>query len=241
MTDIVRQSSIVVESKGDRLVVDSRLVAEQLGIEHRAFVQTIKKYESRIEQDFGVVTFEMLKPLEGSQGGRPEKFAWLSEDQCLFLMTLSRNTGKVVECKANLVRAFSEARKTQTALPKPQPVEYVLPKRDIVDYIEAANKLQSLDNGILKHLLRDALVDQVSLEQNLKYLPVAEKPKQYTTVKVRAKSLGYSDYQIGDGSGLGKFVKSCVEPAFQELIGRYPTYHYEINSSLDQAITRYFS
>lgn len=103
-------NKLSIERKGETLVVDSRLVAENLGIEHRAFMQTIKKYESKIEQRFGVITFEMSKPPEGSQGGRPEKFAWLTEDQSMFLMTLSRNTNQVVECKANLVEAFSQAR-----------------------------------------------------------------------------------------------------------------------------------
>jgi prophage antirepressor-like protein len=122
-----------------------------------------------------------------------------------------------------------------------QPVERILPTRDAVDYIEAASKLESLADGILKHLLKDALVDQVSLEQNLKYLPVAEKPKQYTIVKVRAKQLGFTDMQIGDGSQLGRFVKSQVEPSFQENIGRYPVYHYEIGDRLDTAICRFFN
>lgn len=123
-----------------------------------------------------------------------------------------------------------------------QPVERVLPSRDAVDYIEAASKLETISDGILKHLLKDALVDQISLEQNLKCLPVAEKPKQYTIVKVRAKALGYSDMQIGDGKQLGKFVKSQIEPAFQEQIGRYANVnHYEITDNLDKVIHRYFN
>lgn len=111
---IVSQAdSVAIEAvqKGDRLVVDSRLVADNLGIEHETFMRTIKKYEARIEQRFGVIRFEIGKPPQGSQGGRPEKFAWLDEDQSMFLMTLSRNTDQVVECKANLVEAFSRARK----------------------------------------------------------------------------------------------------------------------------------
>lgn len=61
----------VVEVQG-QLVVDSRLIAQELGIEHRAFIQTLKKYETMIEQRFGVITFEMDKPSEGSLGGRPK-------------------------------------------------------------------------------------------------------------------------------------------------------------------------
>lgn len=119
MNSIVRQESapsIEVIEKSDRLVVDSRLIAGDLGIDHLSFMKTIKRYEPHIEERFGVIRFEVQKPLEGSQGGRPEKFAWLDEDQSMFLMTLSRNTDRVVDCKANLVEAFSKARKMIPAL-----------------------------------------------------------------------------------------------------------------------------
>lgn len=109
MTNIVSQS-IIVEIKGEALVVDSRLIAQDLGVEHETFMRTIKKYEPRIESRFGVIRFEIGKPPQGSLGGRPEKFAWLTEDQSLFLMTLSRNTDQVVNCKANLVESFAKAR-----------------------------------------------------------------------------------------------------------------------------------
>ena len=106
MTESILQ---VVEQNGD-LVVDSRLIAARLDIEHRAFMQTLKRYQDRIEQRFGVVTFEMDKPIEGSQGGRPEKYALLTEDQATTLMTFSKNTDAVVNCKMDLVGAFSKAR-----------------------------------------------------------------------------------------------------------------------------------
>lgn len=122
-----------------------------------------------------------------------------------------------------------------------QEPERVLPSRDAVDYANAATQIQTLPNGILKQLIKDALIDQIETERNLKYLPVAEKPKKYTIAKVRAKQLGYSDRQIGNGIGLGRFVRSRVEPSFQEYVGRYPVYHYEINQELDQAIAEYFS
>ena len=105
--------SIEVTQKGDCLVVDSRLVAKSLGIEHETFMRTLKKYETRIEQRFGIIRFE-IGEINGR--GQPQKFAWLDEDQSMFLMTLSRNTDQVVECKANLVEAFSKARKMTPAL-----------------------------------------------------------------------------------------------------------------------------
>jgi len=108
----------VTEQNGD-LVVDSRLIAMRLGIEHRAFMQTLKRYQDKIESRFGVITFEMSKPLEGSQGGRPEKYALLTEDQATTLMTFSKNTEIVVDCKLDLVAAFSEAKQIiKTVVPK---------------------------------------------------------------------------------------------------------------------------
>jgi hypothetical protein len=94
---------LVIERRGETLVIDSRLVSARLGIEHRALIQTIKTHEGKIEERFGVVTFEMSKPPAGSLGGRPEKFAFLTEDQALFIGTLSRNSERVVDFKADLV------------------------------------------------------------------------------------------------------------------------------------------
>lgn len=121
-----------------------------------------------------------------------------------------------------------------------QPVVRELPTRDIVDYVQAANMVEQLPEGMLKQLLKNGLIDEVSLQQNLKYLPVAEKPKQYTIAKVRAKMLGYTDAQIKNGSALGKFLKTQIEPAFTDQIGNYPVNHYEICDRLDKAIHLFF-
>lgn len=113
MSSIVTLSEITVETKYDVLVVDSRLVATGLGIEHESFMRTLKKYESTLESRFGAFRFEIGTSTmpDGRINPKPEKFAWLTEDQSLFLMTLSRNTDQVVKCKADLVGAFAKARK----------------------------------------------------------------------------------------------------------------------------------
>ena len=46
----------------------------------------------------------------GQHGGGDARFALLNEDQAFFLLSLSRNTDRVVELKANLIMAFREAR-----------------------------------------------------------------------------------------------------------------------------------
>ena len=92
-------SNLSVTERDDVLVVDSRLVAERLDIEHESFIRNLKKHKIRIESRFGVIRFEIGKPLTGSKGGRPQDYALLTEPQATVLMTLSKNTERVVECK----------------------------------------------------------------------------------------------------------------------------------------------
>lgn len=93
---------------GETLYVDSRLIAERLGIEHRSFLETVENYRTQVEQAFGILRFETAE-IDGR--GRPGRFALLNEDQATFVMTLSRNSSEVVQCKLDLVQAFSKAKK----------------------------------------------------------------------------------------------------------------------------------
>ncbi len=94
------------------LVVDSRLVAQELGVNHGDWLRNVViKYRKELEADFGVFRFENGKPVKGSRGGRPEQFAYLTEEQATVLMTYSRNTEQVRRCKSQLVKAFTEAKK----------------------------------------------------------------------------------------------------------------------------------
>ena len=96
----------VIEDAG-QLYVDSRLIAPRLGIEHRSFLQTLGDYQTQIEQAFGILRFENAKK---KGRGRPSKFAYLTENQATFVMTLSRNSPEVVQCKIDLVQAFVRAK-----------------------------------------------------------------------------------------------------------------------------------
>jgi len=137
-----------------------------------------------------------------------------------------------VWCNQN-IKTLIEAGQTQIAPPLPQ-----LANRDIVEYIEASKTLESLQDGVLKALLKDGLVDEIELSRNTRALPGST--QKYTIVKVRAKFLGYTEAEIGRGTELGKFVRSRIEPAFQEIVGRYPVYHYLISDRLDTAIHTFF-
>lgn len=87
--------------------VDSRLLAERLGIEHKNTLSLLEKYSDSFGR-LGTFAFQTRK-----SAGRPERFALLNEDQSYFLLSLSRNTDAVVDLKLNLVIAFREARQSK--------------------------------------------------------------------------------------------------------------------------------
>ncbi|MFL1491224.1 Rha family transcriptional regulator [Pseudomonas antarctica] len=94
---------------GEEPRVDGRQLAEQLDNQHKNALALIERYLAKFEE-LGVVPFQTEKPLAGTAGGRPERFALLNEDQAFFLLSLSRNNDRVVELKASLIMAFREAR-----------------------------------------------------------------------------------------------------------------------------------
>lgn len=103
------KSRITLTQYNGEPCVDSRLLAEQLNNKHKNSMALIERYLAKFEA-FGVVPFQTDKPLAGTAGGRPERFALLNEDQAFFLLALSRNTDRVVELKSSLIMAFREAR-----------------------------------------------------------------------------------------------------------------------------------
>ena len=118
MNDLI---SLVVVDQEPR--VDSRLIADQLGVKHINTRELIEQYLSDFAE-FGVCRFETEKPLQGSIGGRPEKFALLNEDQSYLLLTYTQNTPQARELKKRLVRAFGERRR-RLANPQPQPQAWI--------------------------------------------------------------------------------------------------------------------
>ena len=106
------------EITGFRL--DSRIIAEKLGVQHESVVALLNKHKAKFEA-FGIFRFE-IGEIVGR--GQPQKFALLNEPQAHFLATLSRNTEKVVEFKAWLVREFDKYRNGTNYVP-PAPVSEI--------------------------------------------------------------------------------------------------------------------
>ncbi|WP_165358820.1 Rha family transcriptional regulator [Spirosoma sordidisoli] len=112
MNELIR---ITANEQGS-LAVESLDFAAGLAIQHKNLLETIRTHQEAIEKDFGIIAFETRK-VEGR--GRPETVALLTEDQALFVGTLSRNSKRVVEFKAVLIKSFAEARKQYEPTPAP--------------------------------------------------------------------------------------------------------------------------
>lgn len=101
----------IVNINGE-LLVDSRLIAEEMDINHKSLKDTIRKYQTDFEQ-FGKVAFETA-PSKASDGrGSGETFYYLNEDQSYLLLTYSNNSDKTRELKIKLIKSFKNARESK--------------------------------------------------------------------------------------------------------------------------------
>lgn len=88
---------------------DSRILAGQLGVEHRSTFALILRYENEF-QEIDQLRFKIADGKRTQGGGKAERYALLTEDQSFFLLTLSRNSVCVVPLKKRLVQAFRRVR-----------------------------------------------------------------------------------------------------------------------------------
>ncbi|MFU0822363.1 Rha family transcriptional regulator [Pseudomonas lundensis] len=102
-------NKIMVTQIGGESRVDSRQLAEQLENKHKNSIALIERYSEKFKE-FGLLALETEARPAGQHGGGDVRFALLNEDQAFFLLSLSRNTDRVVELKASLIMAFREAR-----------------------------------------------------------------------------------------------------------------------------------
>ena len=97
----------IVLLKGNDIFTDSLVISRGTGVAHRKLKESIRKNQNVIER-FG----KLSTPYQAeSTGGRPEEYYLLNEEQATFLITLLKNTEKVVEFKANLVSEFYKMRR----------------------------------------------------------------------------------------------------------------------------------
>ena len=95
--------------QNNQLVTTSLVIAERLDIQHKNILHNIDKFSKEL-QTINPLAFETRVGNRPQGGGEKTTFALLNEQQATFLISLSRNTPKVVEFKLALTKAFFEAR-----------------------------------------------------------------------------------------------------------------------------------
>ena len=151
--------AIEIVSQNNCLVVDSRLIADELGIEHATLLKTIKKHLDRLERK-EPVRFE-IDVVKRPQGGTYEvSYCYLNEYQATLLMTFSRNTEQVLDCKEKLVDGFEKAkqiikevipaqsgriRELELELELTKAKTYYMDRRDAIRLIHGTEVLALLD------------------------------------------------------------------------------------------------
>lgn len=106
------EEQILIQSIGQELRTDSRLLARFLDHRHRTILEAIDKYIEQF-QELNPIPFQTEKgnPLPTGGFSKSVRYALLNESQCYFLLTLMRNNERVVQAKLQLVKAFEDARK----------------------------------------------------------------------------------------------------------------------------------
>jgi phage regulator Rha-like protein len=89
----------------DEPFTTSEVIAQYAGVDRHTVQQMTVRHQKRLEK-FGVIAFEMRKPLKGSKGGRPKKVYRYNEQQATLLVTFLDNTDTVADFKTELVRQF---------------------------------------------------------------------------------------------------------------------------------------
>jgi len=85
----------------NELRVDSRALAERLGVTHKANMNLVRKHQAALEE-LGKLPFEKAP----SAAGQMQTYCLLNEDQSVYLLTLSKNTRRVARLKLELTKAF---------------------------------------------------------------------------------------------------------------------------------------
>ena len=182
--------------------VDSRLLAKQLGTKPRPTMALIEKHRQRLES-FGKVIFQKA-PSTDSRTGQRERYACLNEDQALFLLTLKRNTERVMDLKMRLIKAFSNARRAAAVRQQ----EYLPAYHTMSDRIHEL--AQGSPNERFLHMNTARLVNQVAgIEAGQR--PGAPLPKQSVLAVAHMLAAGAIE-QATDRHQIQGLVKKALAP-----------------------------
>ncbi len=174
----------ILTIKNSQPTISSEIIANELGILHKATLQLIRKHQSKIEL-FGRVEFEM-RPLETNGGVQETTICYLNENQAIFVGTLSKNTEKAVQYKAVLTQAFSNYKnQIQPSVPKEFSLDQLLEQNQNW-IIKLSKKVETLETKIEEDKPAVQFVNQVNNAINS--ITVADFAKILGTGEIRLYS-----------------------------------------------------
>lgn len=184
----IQKITPLVQHKNEMLV-DSRLIAQNIGVKHRSSIALIVKHQIHFEK-FGKVLFKIAP----SSSGQPEKFALLSEDQSYLLLSLSRNDERVVDLKAKLISAFRDVRLAQDLTKREYlPTYHAL--HDVIHSLAAQSNNERLVHMNINKLINKAVGIQSGSRDPLN---IAQRSMLVVAQAVAANaSIGASDHHEG--------------------------------------------
>jgi hypothetical protein len=89
LTQATTAQELTVTTRDNELVVDSRLIAQRLGLQHESLVKTIRKYSARI-QALGHLRFDVGTARNSVGAINHTNFVYLNESQSKLVLSLSR-------------------------------------------------------------------------------------------------------------------------------------------------------
>jgi len=192
-SDIRVAEQLALNIAGTEPRVDSRLLAKQLGNQHKAVMTLVERYADRM-MAFGQLPFQMEVGKRRQGGGNAERFAMLNEDQAFFLLSLARNTDQVVDLKAKLIVAFRDARRAA----EQRGAEYLPTYRVLHD--EIALKAAGSSNSRFVHANVNKLINAAcGLEAGQRAtMPLAQQSLLVVAQTVAARAMqGAPDHRAG--------------------------------------------
>jgi phage regulator Rha-like protein len=100
--------SLVVVVDGEPLA-SSEVLATGFKQQHASVIKLVRKHQRSMEE-LGLVRFQIRPRRTGQHGGGDVEFALLNEHQTALLISLMRNTEKVVDFKVALIKEFFRMR-----------------------------------------------------------------------------------------------------------------------------------
>lgn len=108
MDAIEKITPIVVVVHGEPLA-SSEVIAKGMKAQHASTIKLLRKHQPALER-FGPIRFEIRLAGTRQGGGKPVEFAMLNEQQAALLISLMRNTARVVGFKSDLIAEFFRMR-----------------------------------------------------------------------------------------------------------------------------------